>query len=331
MELELFDRQYSNAVAELVHQANSLDPGHPISWAQMTDPHHLQRTGGGMAQTGSDGQSVTIWLDPSRADDMVVGHEVLHVIFDRDGYPKVWDFIPGDTVGKRLAEAVDDVVSHPKIALRLEALGISTDEYKTRFCSGFGAWPEQEPGFPAVLWNAFKIAESLTYMRDHLERNGDPDRVSGCHPVTWGLAKEIAGIVNRIGPNGGRASHRRALVSLVRWADKAVARLAGIQSDFINRLGCRLVLEKGAANEKTSKWLRAETGVKEVEGQPHEFLLFRYIPDGSVVRCFFAARAGECPEFRHDAGIILEDFRRLPLGAFLDRHGLPYHGETFSP
>lgn len=311
--MEILGRHYDDKLKALLDEADNARPELPLSLEVMSDPAMLKGSGGGVYESTPQGGK--IYLDPARADDYTVGHELVHATLDRNGFPKVATLLRDDKPGRLLAARMNDIVEHPLVNDKLAAAGFAAEVQRAyeAHCSRLEKWSHPEPaGIPRVF-DAFQVAEALAYMKEAAERlvfNLRPR-----YPNTWKLAEEIV----KVRAYAAQEDHliaRKRLINLLKLLDRQIKRLLGPAHGIEDRFTCSLVMaNRKAEREPAKRWLKVELAKIEPKGLLTYCLIFRY-QDGSIIRGMTAPGYQEQP----DARIFFDDLDELSLGEYLTKH-----------
>lgn len=214
-----FDPLFTPRVLALLHEAAELAPDAPIEFGTLTDPEWLERTGGAMVQNLEHGRAV-IRLDPARADEQIVAHELLHVILHRSGWPRAGSLRgESDKGALDLAFGINLAFDHWVITPRMVALGFDVE--RELFGNGDEpAAPEAHEAAGEVMpWLAFYIVGAMLYSPASGRRA--KELLAGHHPQAWALAKELQHILEsrrRCTPEANRRAMLETIEFLDEWA-----------------------------------------------------------------------------------------------------------------
>src|SRR5690554_3974548 len=93
---EIFQRLFTERVNLLFKEAESLKLGFKYQFQTMDDPDLLKRSMGAAITESDEGEQETIHLDPERADEHALAHELMHSILHRSRWPQMYSMILGD-------------------------------------------------------------------------------------------------------------------------------------------------------------------------------------------------------------------------------------------
>jgi len=307
----------------LIGRANRFARYQPIRWGIMTDPVELRRTGGGMVEQGPFGVA-SIRIDPGRADEYIVAHEVMHVFLNRVGYPKLAAALQGDQWAKQVADSVDNLTIHPLLNESLQSVGIQPAKAIERFLEGFDTWPTREPDQPAgILINAFKILEALLYEDRFPAIVVAPlgDRLGSGHSNTVKLAHRLFRCLRRTNRTKSPLVYREMQVRVLDRVENWMRQATGEEQRLVaSRIMVTLFLTRTQLELPAKAVLRPYEESICVGHKEYNVVGFRYVQDNTIARAYqHYGRDGE-QEVRR----ILRDFRDLSTEAFLQRHWIQY-------
>jgi hypothetical protein len=222
-------------IVQLIHRAESLKPEHKVVFRIMADTELLQGSAGGAAQQTGTGEEI-IYLDPGRASEYIVAHELMHVILHRSGWPQMYSISPPeDQLAKNIADGVDNTVDQYTFDPMLVELGIEPSAQRDWFVAELQKWPHikrTDPGH--VVRDALVVLEALLY--------GSPYRRRVVHilrrsrPEALALAQQLERLVD---PHRQRTktAARRSLIAMMRFLDKWLSDRLGTPANLQERVG----------------------------------------------------------------------------------------------
>lgn len=145
---------------ELLDEVKSLQPDKEISFSEMTDKE-LLKTSEGASATKYPDRSAIIYLDPLRADEFRLVHEIMHVKLMREGWPQIFPLVP-EHFTKEVAMRLDNLIDHYVFMPEIDDMGIDCTEYREKFTSNFNNWNTQKNAI-GKLKDSFLICEALLF------------------------------------------------------------------------------------------------------------------------------------------------------------------------
>jgi hypothetical protein len=311
----------TDRVAELANEANDLQLDSPVTFEAMTDARLLQTSGGAAVVTDSTG-NVVIYLDPSRATEYMVAHEIMHLVLHRSGWPQMWCIIPEgiDPLARRLADEVDSCFDHLKFDPRLETLGFDVKGYREWYLSAFLNWPSEKVTGPSVLWNALKIFDALLWGAHFRDRA--LGITSTKQPESSELARQLLHRANRA-KAGTKSSVRLAMIEELDFLEEWVTERSGNVQNFRQRIGISPVFTKAQLRQSTSDTIRFDSHPLVINS--HQLWLGGLVlkSDGIRLRNYACVEAtSEPPEFNR----IRQNLEELILKEFIEAEEIRKYG-----
>ena len=165
---DLFGHLMTLPVLELVRQVNDLQPDNPVLLDRMLDKDLLKRSAGGSHHRTPEGTDVVL-LDPTRATEQIVAHELMHALLGRQGWPRVYPLLPMvyDPDAVYVADLVRNIVDHYVFWPTLREMQVDLGSYQQWMLDSLLSWPDTEVESRALVANAFKILEVTTWGRSY--------------------------------------------------------------------------------------------------------------------------------------------------------------------
>jgi hypothetical protein len=209
----------------LIDEAEKLSPNSSVVFEVMVDDELLQTSAGAAIATDSLGNEV-IYVDPSRATEYMIAHEIMHLVLHRSGWPQMYCIIPEniDPIARRLADEVDNSLDHLTFNPKLEALSFNAEEYQEWFLSVLQDWPATKVTGPDVLWNALKILDALLWGSDFRRRA--LEITSSKQPESVELARQLQHKASRA-KAGTKSSVRLAMIEMMDFLDEWITGQSG--------------------------------------------------------------------------------------------------------
>ncbi len=226
----------SDKIRNLVQEAENLDPDRKVEFEVMRDPRLLEESAGGAAISDDTGQEV-IFLDPERATEYIVAHELMHIILHRDGWPQMSGiFHERGPLAKNIADTVDNILDQYIFDPILENQGFDVRTSRNWYIAQLHKWPNkqhEEPGL--ILRDALHILEGLLYgKRD--QRRRVIRAVKRHRPKALNLSQKLRLLVD---PNDERtkSSNRRSMINILEHIDEWLTEQLGCQVNLEESIG----------------------------------------------------------------------------------------------
>ncbi len=187
------DRLLTPTILSLKQEADDLDPHHPVSFDLMRDERAIVDSAG--ATLSHEDRRMTILVDPARVTEYMLGHELMHVILLRSGYPVLFPLPPHQTaptittIAEELTNVVHENVFHP----RLVELGLDVAGYNRRYIEQMASYPLSWLAPPLVMKTAFYVLGGLLLAPEM--RNQIVDAVERNHIEALKLARELERLI----------------------------------------------------------------------------------------------------------------------------------------
>lgn len=311
----------TDRVVRLADEASNLQPDLPITFKIMTDSALLQTSGGAAVITEGSG-NVVIYLDPPRATEYKIAHEIMHIILHRSGWPQMWCIIPEgiDPFARRLADEVDSSFDHIVFNPRLEALGFDVKGYRNKYVSVFLDWPSEKVTGPNVLWNALKIFEALLW-EAHF-RNRVLEITSAKQPECSALARQLLHRAQRA-KTGTKSSIRLAMIQALDFLEEWVTKQSGNVQNFRQRIGISPLFTKAQLRQPASHIIRLDSHPLVMNSQQLWLGGLVLRSDGIRLRNYTCVEASSEPlEFNR----IRQNLAKLSLEEFIEAEKIHKYG-----
>lgn len=219
--LELTDR-----VRMLLEEEQRLCPDLPISFDSMDNRPKAIRPGVAAAHTDASG-AATVYLDPSRADEYVIAHEIMHLILHRSGCPQMFYLLPStgrETLQQYIADMIDNCFDHYAFGPRLDSLGFDSRPYREWYVSEVSKWSAEKEQGPSILEKAIYVLDGLLF--------GEPYReellraAKNLRPRAVALGRNIERLV--VGSErSNRVARKRAMIGVVEYLSRWITKQSG--------------------------------------------------------------------------------------------------------
>lgn len=191
---------FTDPVLHLINEADELKPNSTIPFEVMRDPQMIRDSAGAAVQSDDNGQE-TVYLDPKRATEYMVAHELMHIILHRSHWPQMYSISPPeDRLASNIANNVDNILDHYIFNPDLDSSGFKLAQYRSWYVRQIAKWPKQEPSDPEVLLRrALFVLNALLYKSVYRRKVIRTLKLN--HPKILELALNLETLVD---PQGGR-------------------------------------------------------------------------------------------------------------------------------
>ncbi|MDO8870761.1 MAG: hypothetical protein Q7V10_08450 [Methanobacteriaceae archaeon] len=148
-------------IKELLREVESLDSENLIIINEMCDKELLKQSAGAAVHRDTNGNDI-ISLDPKRADEHALAHEIMHIKLHRSGWSQIYSMIP-DNFARNLADKMDNLIDHHVFYPELKSTGIDISGYLDTFTVGFDYWTRSEDKELDILNNGLDACQGLLF------------------------------------------------------------------------------------------------------------------------------------------------------------------------
>lgn len=230
-------------ISKLISEAEKLKPNSPINFVIMSDEALLKASAGAATKTDNSGKEI-IYVDPTRATEYLLAHEVMHIILHRSGWPQMYCIIPEeiDPFANRLADTLDNIIDHSIFNHRLRMDGFDVNGYYDWFFSKILEWPSNKITGPSVLWNGLYILEILLDEREIKEEV--LTHASTSQPESTLLARQLKNKARKV-RKGNKEGARLALIELLDFLESWIAKQSNNIPNLRKKIGISPLFTKG--------------------------------------------------------------------------------------
>lgn len=288
-------------------------PDSPVTFEVMADERLLRISGGAAFVTDSAGNE-TVVVDPSRATEYMVAHEIMHAILHRSGWPRMWCIVPEDLdpFARRLADEVDSSFDHLKFDPQLETLGFDVKAHREAYLSGLQSWPTTKISGPDVLWNGLKVWDALLWGSSFRSRVLQVTSLK--QPESSELARQLLARTGRA-RNGTKQGIRLGMVDVLDFLEKWIIKTSGQVQNLRHRIGISPVFTKGQLRTAASRTVVFQSHPVTLNSQPLWLGGLALRTDDTRFRNYACVGAlSEPPEFE----AIRENLGTLTLDGFIE-------------
>lgn len=255
-------------VQKLLTETEDLKSGAEISIKEMTDQNQLTASDGALVSGNMSGES--IYLDPKRADEYKLAHEIMHIKLFRSGWPKIYPMIQQDQLTMQLTPRLGNLIEHYLIYPEIQNMGIDMEEYEENFIGGYEDWTVDESIGLHILDFGITICEGLLF--------GEPIRakviglVEKNYPNSLDLALKLEEIVTSGEPN--KKNTHKSSVSLVKFVNDWIHKQNKQAPDLIKTIGITPLFTVDELNKRASKYVHFNSERLIIEGNVHYIAFF---------------------------------------------------------
>jgi hypothetical protein len=258
-------------VKKLLKETECLNPDMEITIKEMTDQNQLNGSDGAEVHGDSDGRA-TIFLDPDRADEYRLGHEILHIKLFRSGWTKLYAILP-DYLTEQLASRIGSLTEHYLIYPELQNMGIDVATYKKNFIPRFAEWIRTESNGLEVLDNGIDICEGLLFGEPY--RNTIIESMGKKYPKSLDLAFKFEKIITSTKIN--KRDFRKTVVLLVDFVNKWIENETQEVTNLRQTMGISPLFTESELNERASKQVYFKTKEKVIINNITHYLAFFFL------------------------------------------------------
>ncbi|MGE5483793.1 MAG: hypothetical protein ACM3X4_02110 [Ignavibacteriales bacterium] len=227
------DGLLTSRTASLLEEAKSLARDKSIAFRVMQD-EVLLKTSAGAAATETPEEGIVIHLDPSRATEMAVAHELLHVIIHYSGWPQMYGMIGLDRIAKRFADAIDNTLDHHVFNPRLKEMGFDLDSYYQWRVKCLDDWPVADRTGPRLVVNAANILDTMLFGKAYREAAIRVLRIK--QPSVVAMARKLEGLTQPA-RSRTRRGVRQAMVVTLDYLNRWMSEQTGQPALLRQRIG----------------------------------------------------------------------------------------------
>lgn len=293
------DKFFTPRILELKTKAEELLPSAPITFTQMTDSRLIKHSAGAAVTTKHNGEAI-VQVDASRADEVMVAHELMHVILHRSGWPELLCIVANevDNYSQRLADDLDNILDHQVFNPKLDNLGFDREPYNEWFMKQIINWPQmEEPKGANKLFNTLHILEGLclgsTYRARIIKLVSD----KGYRKVLK-LAYKLEEFI----PKGNQLTKenvRSSAISILDTIGKMISREVGYDVNIRQRIGATPLLNEEQLNLQASSILDFVSIPKFFDNRIYWWASFRLKADNTFIFGYTVPNAPfEIPEIK---------------------------------
>jgi len=298
-------------VEKLLVEVENLLPEKEISIVEMTDKNILNSSDGAAVTGYTDGRE-TIYLDPLRADEYMLIHEIMHVKLRREVWPQIYPLVP-ERFTRDLATKFDSLIDHYIFDIEIEDMKIDCTEYREKFTSKFDDWNNDESGL-GILINSFIICEGLLFDEPYKTRT--IRSLENKSPLqSLDLALKIEEIITscRLNKSDIRKMDVQLLNFISHWVQEH-----NLQIPFLRHMiGISPVFTVIDLNKKASKYLKFKSEQMTFFDTNHDLASFTLKLDKTRIKTY----VDNNPREISDMGRL---FRKQGLKTLLESHNIKY-------
>lgn len=230
----------------------------------MRDPGLIKGSGGGAVQESEDGQEIVL-LDPQRATEITLAHELMHVILHRSGWPQMYSISPpADRLASGLANELDNILDQYIFDPLLERQGFNLSPLRNWYVEQLVQNPQSKHNGPVdVLHDAVLIIEALRYDSSYRQRVMKALKTHRSKSLKLALRLEPL-----IDPKkaGTRKEIRVSMIRLLRFINKWLSDETGIAQNLQERIGISPVFRT---------WQLQKPAADSITFEPYQTTIFR--------------------------------------------------------
>ena len=205
----------------LCREAEQLRPDHPVDFKVMRDDTLRRASAGGAYVCYGQGREV-IYLDPERANENVIAHELMHMIHHRSGSPEMFFMFKKDldTDSRNLADIFSNIFQHFIFYPRLFDLQVNMNQHCSDFIAVLHQWPEIEAPKASLIWQAAHLLEGMIFGEPY--RTQIAEFAQRNHRNAFALALQMEKILQTAKPTS-KVSVRASMVSMLAFLDQWIS------------------------------------------------------------------------------------------------------------
>jgi hypothetical protein len=295
---------------KLLQEVNDLKPEQPIKIEKMVDMGLLERSLG--AATSGD----TIFLDLSRANEMMLAHELMHLQLHRSGWAQMFS-LGHDDFPHYIVDYVDNVVDHIIFIPRLNKLGFDLYDYKEGLLNGSTDWKQQDVEGENRIIKATLIMETLQFGSPYREKiiNATKDK----YRYSLSLALELDKLIPLPGERS-KPTMRRAMVQILDHLDNNISQISKTPIKLKQWILVTPLFSKMQLENQADKTLFFMTANYCQEHQIKGVASIRLIADKSVIRNYTYDPKSTPKEIQS----MKTKLRAMSLGVLLQSEGIEF-------
>lgn len=310
--LELTDR-----ILRLLEEAEKLCPEVPISFRPMDDPTMIARSAGAAMTEGSG--VTTVYVDPLRANEYMIAHELMHVILHRQGLPGTFYLLFGlcpETPEQYIANAVDNCFDHYEFDPRLDEHGFDSRPHKEWFVSEIGRWPTEKERGRSILTNAFIILDGLLFGPPY--REALVKAAKSLTPRALGLARSMEGRIVE-SERSDFVSRRQAMIAVLDYLSRWVTKESGQELKLRKLVGVTPQIDRADWEKPAGDVFDLVSHSHVVTGRPVWLLALQLRLDNARFHAFYYP---DCLTEPREAMAVREQWHTCDVDTFLTLHGI---------
>lgn len=304
---DLIDSISTKETDDLLKEAEKLHDS-SLVFKEMTDSFYLKHSDGGATYVDSKGNEV-ICLDPKRANEYLLAHELMHSILHNSGYPQIRTIIENDL--KKVVNGFDNCFDHYMFYPRLQKT-IDVSSYTNKFSSDLKGWKHKEKENLEMLHNAFLILDyfSLDIADITILKNFE-----GNYPKTLDLARNLDRI--RKDNSKDKMGIRRSMIDSTNLVNEFIVKKCK-KKDLNDLIVVTPLFTEEEMSEQAFDIIKIqEPSLRTIDGKRTYIYSLVLRSDNSLI-------GGFTKNFKMSIKKLREEMKEKDLKTFLDQRKIPY-------
>lgn len=309
-----FDYLMTDDIEEHFKMVQGYDPEKSIQIKEMVDENLLESSAGAATREEEDGREI-IYLDPKKATEYGLLHEILHIKLHRSGWPRMYKMISKDVFGEKLADSLDNSFDHFIFNDEIRNIVDITD-YKDSFISKFDSWPKTETIGESIIWNAILFLDGFLFGSTYKDQI--IHKFTNKHDDTLKLDIEMDKIRNKNGKE--KVGIRKSMFQTLKLIERYLQRKTHQYPNLFQRVAISPLFTKDNLLQPASKLVSLVSSQIDIQGKNTFIAAFVLKSDKTRFRTYLGQSEFESVEIIP----IRHKWQTENLGTLLESENLRY-------